>query len=52
MEKPGVGSPVFGAFASYRIPKAVKNVSVHFFIHTFRNLPYAEIPVNSTSEFS
>jgi hypothetical protein len=35
MEKPTVGFPVFGAFASDRITKAVKNVSVQFFIQTF-----------------
>jgi hypothetical protein len=52
MEKPTVGPPVFGAFASDGIPKAVKNVSVRFFIHIFYNFPHAEIPVNSTSELS
>ena len=52
MEKPTVGCPVFGAFAYDRIPKAVKNVSVHFFIHTFYNFPRSAIPVNSTSDFS
>jgi len=32
-EKPTVGSPFFGAFPSNCIPKAMKDVSVHFFIH-------------------
>ena len=29
------GSPFLGAFASDRIPKATKDVNVHFFIHNF-----------------
>jgi hypothetical protein len=33
-EKPTVGYPLFGAFPSDRIPKATKDVSVHFFIHS------------------
>jgi len=52
MEKPTVGSPAFGAFAYDRIPKAVKNVSAHFFIHTFYNFSHSAISVNSTSDFS
>jgi hypothetical protein len=34
-EKPNVDSPFFGAFPSDRIPKAIKDVNVHLFIHTF-----------------
>jgi len=33
-EKPTVGSPFEGAFPSYRIPKAAKDVDVFFFIHS------------------
>ena len=33
-EKRIVGSPLFGAFSSDRIPKATKGVTVHFFIHS------------------
>jgi hypothetical protein len=33
-EKPTTGSPFFGAFHSDRIPKAKKDVNVHFFIHS------------------
>jgi len=32
-EKPTVGPPFFGAFPSYRMPKRMKDVNVHFFIH-------------------
>jgi hypothetical protein len=32
-EKPTVGSPFFEAFPSDRMPKAMKVVNVHFFIH-------------------
>jgi hypothetical protein len=35
VEKPTVGSPFFRAFPSDRIPKATKDGSVHFFIHSF-----------------
>jgi hypothetical protein len=37
-EKPNVGTPIFGAFPSDRIPKVTKDVSVHLFIlfFTFR----------------
>jgi hypothetical protein len=34
-EKPTVGSPFFGTFHSDLIPKALKDVNVCFFIHTF-----------------
>jgi len=33
-EKLTVGSPFFGAFPSDRILKAIKDVNVHFFIHS------------------
>jgi hypothetical protein len=32
--KPSVGSPLFGAFPSDRIPKALKDSNVRFFIHS------------------
>ena len=32
-EKPTVGSPIFGVFPFHHIPKATKDVNVHFFIH-------------------
>jgi len=34
-EKLAVGSQFFGAFPSDRIPKTMKDVNVHFFIHNF-----------------
>jgi len=34
-EKQTVGSPFFGAFLSDSIAKAMKDVSAHFFIHSF-----------------
>ena len=34
-EEPTAGSPFLGAFPSDCIPKAMKDVSVHFFIHSF-----------------
>ena len=34
-EKPTVGSPFFRAFPSDRSPKAMKDVNVHSFIHSF-----------------
>jgi hypothetical protein len=34
-EKPAAGSPFLRAFAPDCIPEAVKDVSVHFFIHNF-----------------
>jgi hypothetical protein len=39
-----IGSPFFGAFLSDCIPKATKNVSVHFFIQsvTVRDGPILE----------
>jgi hypothetical protein len=33
-EKPTVDSPFFGAFPSDRIPKAMKNISIHLFIYS------------------
>jgi hypothetical protein len=33
-EKPIVGSPIFCVFPSDHITTAMKNVNVHFFIHT------------------
>jgi len=51
-EKPIVGSPFSRAFPPDRIPKVMKDVNVHFFIHSsnFRKL-YQQIPVNFTGEF-
>ena len=43
-EKPTVGSQFLAMFPSDRIPKATKDVNVHFFIHS-------SIPANYTSEF-
>ena len=34
-EKPTVGSPFFRAFPSDFIPKAMKEVNVHFFLHSY-----------------
>jgi len=34
-EKPTVGSPFFRVFPSERSPKAMRDVSVHSFIHSF-----------------
>jgi len=34
-KKSTVNSPFFGTFSSDRIPKATKDVVVHFFIHSF-----------------
>ena len=50
--KPNLDSQFFGAFHSGRVPKATKDVNVHFFIHNsnFCKL-YLRIPVNYTSEF-
>ena len=33
-EKPTVDSPFFVAFPSDRVPKAMKDISVHFFIYS------------------
>jgi hypothetical protein len=33
--EPNDDSPYFGAFSSERIPKATKDVKVHFFIHSY-----------------
>ena len=47
-EQPTVGSPYFGAFASDRIPKATKDVNVHFFIYSFAfREKHIIIPANS-----
>jgi hypothetical protein len=51
-EKPAVDSPFFKAFPSVRIPKTMKYVSVHFFIHNSSSCKlYQRIPVNYTSQF-
>jgi hypothetical protein len=58
-EKPSVDSPFFRVFPSDRIPKAMKDINVPLFIHsfTFRNeliwtVPWpSKIPVYYTSEF-
>jgi hypothetical protein len=34
-ESPAAGSTFFGTFPSDRTPKAMKDVNVRFFIHTF-----------------
>jgi len=45
--KPTVGSPFFGAFPSDRIPKATKDVTVHFFTHSYNSYKlYQRIPGN------
>jgi len=44
-EKPAVGSPFLGAFPSGRIPKATKDVNVHFSIHSSNTRKlYQQIP--------
>ena len=43
-EKPAVGSPFFRAFPSDRIPEAMKEVNIHFFIHSYTT---GIIPANS-----
>lgn len=40
-EKPNVDSPFVGTFPSDRIPKAKKDLSIHFFIDSFT--PRAEL---------
>jgi hypothetical protein len=44
-EKPTVGSPFFRAFPSDHIPEAIKEVNVHFFIHSYYTTGI--IPANS-----
>jgi hypothetical protein len=44
-EKPTVGSPIFRVFPSDRIPEAMKEVNVHFFIHIYYTAGI--IPANS-----
>ena len=44
--------PIFRGFPSDRIPKATKDVNVHFFINRSNSCKlYQRIPVNYTSEF-
>jgi hypothetical protein len=58
-DKPTVDSPFFRVFPFHHIPKAMKDINVHFFIHSFTlmheliwTLPWtSKIPVNYTSEF-
>ena len=50
-ESPAAGSTFFGTFPSDRIPRAVKDVDVRFFIPNFYNFPHAAISVNYTGEF-
>jgi hypothetical protein len=46
--KPTLDSPIFGLFPSDRIPKATKEVNVHFFIHSyFANEFLSIIPAKS-----
>ena len=50
-DKPTVGSLFFGAFPSDCIPKATKNVSMHFVIHSSNSSKiYQSIPVSYNSE--
>ena len=48
-EKPSDGSQFFGAFPSNRIPKATKDVNVHFFTHSNNSCEF--IPANSGNVF-
>jgi len=44
-EKPTVDSPFFGAFPSDLSPKAIKDISVHFFIYSNNSCKlYQRIP--------
>jgi hypothetical protein len=40
---PTVGSPVYRAFSSHRIPKALKDVSVYFFIQGSDSSKFGEL---------
>jgi hypothetical protein len=51
-EKPTVDTPFFKAFASDRISRAMKDVSVHFFFCSSNSCKlYQQIPVIYTSKF-
>jgi len=41
-ERKTTGSPFLGAFRSYRIPKATKDVNVHFLIHGFTGISFLQ----------
>jgi hypothetical protein len=44
-EKPTLDSPFFGAYLSDRIPKATKDVNVHFFTNSFTEIsPLQQLP--------
>ena len=43
-EKPAVGSPLWGAFPSDRIPQATKDVDVHFSIHSTNTCTLYQLP--------
>ena len=51
-KNPTVGSPFFGPFHSDRVPKATKDITTHFFIHSSNSsILYQKISVNFTNEF-